>query len=162
MKTREHGTGYRRLGWYVRKLTFRNPSCWKDSGYCRVTRPSDIVLLGQLSKSVQYVHCFVASQSSPSYGARGDTSSVSPARSSNGIVWAPDTTNYCAASCGPAVLHAYDATILRNELWNSSTVSGDAADNAVKFTIPTVRTEKFTSVPAATHRRIVWLSQRLR
>jgi hypothetical protein len=56
-------------------------------------------------------------------------------------VWALDTNSYCTAqstSCGPAVLHAYDAIDLATELWNSSTNPLDVAGNAVKFTVPTV------------------------
>jgi outer membrane protein assembly factor BamB len=66
---------------------------------------------------------------------------VSASGSQNGLVWALDTNSYCtyrSSSCGPAVLHAYDATDLATELWNSSTNSLDAAGNAVKFTVPTV------------------------
>ena len=60
--------------------------------------------------------------------------------SRNGILWMLDNNSYCIAdakSCGPTVLHAYDATNLATELWNSKMVSGDAAGNAIKFTVPT-------------------------
>jgi hypothetical protein len=85
------------------------------------------------------------SQSSSSYGLRGATPSVSSMGSSNGIVWALDNSNYCtrySPSCGPAVLHAYDATTLSTDLWNSSMVTTDAAGNAVKFTVPTIANGK--------------------
>ena len=85
------------------------------------------------------------SQSSTNYGNRGATPSVSSTGSSNGIVWALDNSNYCthySPGCGPAVLHAYDATTLSSDLWNSSMISTDAAGNAVKYTVPTVANGK--------------------
>ena len=85
------------------------------------------------------------SVSPDSYGFPGAPAAVSASgANTDGIVWALDETNNCmqSASCGPAVLHAYDATNLANELWNSSTVSADAAANAVKFTVPIVANGK--------------------
>ena len=71
---------------------------------------------------------------------------MSAAATQNGIVWALDTSQHCTPQtqngCGPAVLHAYDATNLATELWNSSTVAADAAGFAVKFTVPTIANGK--------------------
>jgi chitodextrinase len=85
------------------------------------------------------------SQSSGSFGFPGSTPSVSALGTTNGIVWALDNGQYCtqqATACGPAVLHAYDATNLATELWNSSQSSADSAGHAVKFTVPTVANGK--------------------
>jgi hypothetical protein len=89
-----------------------------------------------------------AHASSGSFGFPGATPSVSSIGvSTNGIVWALDNHSYCtqqAPVCGPAVLHAYDATNVNTELWNSSQAVGnrDQAGNAVKFTVPTVANGK--------------------
>jgi IPT/TIG domain len=85
------------------------------------------------------------SQSPENFGYPGATPSVSATGMTNGIVWALDTSAHCISggkTCGPAILRAYDATNLSHELWNSSTVSGDAAGNAVKFAVPTVANGK--------------------
>ena len=82
-----------------------------------------------------------ATSSSHAYGFPGSTPSVSAAGTQSGVVWALDTHSYCtrqSAACGPAVLHAYDASNLSTELWNSSLNAADAAGNAVKFSVPTV------------------------
>jgi hypothetical protein len=97
------------------------------------------------NSSTNLFNTSIASQSSSSYGFPGASPSVSSAGSSNGVVWALDNTNYCtnqSPGCGPAVLHVYDATNLGTDLWNSSMVSGDAAGNAVKFTVPTIANGK--------------------
>src|SRR5277367_2737467 len=86
-----------------------------------------------------------ASQSPASFGFPGATPSVSATGTTNAIVWAMNNNAYCtqqSSSCGPTVLHAYDATNLATELWNSSQTASDAAGNAVKFTVPTVANGK--------------------
>ncbi len=75
------------------------------------------------------------------YPFPGSNPSVSSAGSRNGIVWMLDNTSYCTSltgTCGPAVLHAYDASDVKHELWNSALVAADNAGNAVKFAVPTI------------------------
>jgi hypothetical protein len=79
------------------------------------------------------------------FGPRGGTPSISATGTANGILWVLDSTAYCtshAPSCGPVVLHAYDAANLALELWNSAANPADAAGYAVKFTVPTVANGK--------------------
>ena len=86
-----------------------------------------------------------SSRSGTVYAKFGATPSASASGATNGIVWALDNSLYCtpqSPGCGPTVLHAYDATNLATELWNSSQGSGNAAGNAVKFTVPTVANGK--------------------
>ncbi|MBS1839973.1 MAG: hypothetical protein JSS69_17395 [Acidobacteria bacterium] len=75
----------------------------------------------------------------------GPTPSVSSNGTMNGIVWAIDSSQYGPPTpngSGPAVLHAYDATNLATELWNSAQGAGNAAGNAVKFAVPTIANGK--------------------
>ena len=86
-------------------------------------------------------------QSANSFGFPGATPSVSSLGSTagTGIVWALDNSSYCteqSSSCGPTVLHAYSATNVATELWNSTQGTGNTAGNAVKFTVPTVANGK--------------------
>jgi hypothetical protein len=103
-----------------------------------------------------------SSQSSESFGFPDVSPSVSSQGTSNGIVWAIDAGLYGYASpnaaggincyvspvpapcTGPAVLHAYSATNLANEYWNSALAAGnrDQAGNAVKFVPPTIANGK--------------------
>jgi hypothetical protein len=84
------------------------------------------------------------------FGFAGATPSISAASATtDGIVWAIDTGAYrtrngASLAAGPAILHAFDASNISTELWNSSQAAAgrDTAGNAVKFTVPTVANGK--------------------
>ena len=69
-----------------------------------------------------------------SYGLRGANTVVSANGTQNGIVWA-----YEKSATGGAILHAYDAANVGNELWNSNMNSTrDALGEGIGFAVPVV------------------------
>ncbi len=67
----------------------------------------------------------------------GATPTVSSNGSTNGVVWTLETDGY--AKSNSAILHAYDAANVGDELYNSKmNPTRDSAAGAVKFTVPTV------------------------
>lgn len=71
-----------------------------------------------------------------SYGHPGSTPSISANGTANGIVWVTAIGN-------PAVLCAFDASNVTNEIYNSSMMGArDTIPNGVKFALPTVANGK--------------------
>ena len=70
----------------------------------------------------------------------GATASLSANGTSNAIIWEIDNSTYNStdpSASGASVLHAYDATNLSKELYNSTQAgSRDQAGLALKFTVP--------------------------
>jgi hypothetical protein len=123
---------------------FATGAFWNSNFY--LTGQSGKLQAFSLNSTTAKMNTPAYSVSGNSFGFPGATPSVSstPANT-NGIVWALDNSQYCtpqSPGCGPAVLHAYDATNLATELWNSTQGSGTSAGNAVKFTVPTVANGK--------------------
>ena len=75
-----------------------------------------------------------SSSSSETYGYPGSTPSISANGTSNAIVWA-------VQNAGSGILHAYDATNLATELYNSSTAPGDSFGEN-KYIVPTIANGK--------------------
>jgi Concanavalin A-like lectin/glucanases superfamily/IPT/TIG domain/Domain of unknown function (DUF2341)/Putative Ig domain len=88
------------------------------------------------------------SSSSTSIGYPGITPSISSNGTAAGtaILWAIDSSQFGSPGPGPgpAVLHAFDATNIVNELWNTTQAANnrDRAGNAVKFAVPTIANGK--------------------
>jgi hypothetical protein len=88
--------------------------------------------------------------------AHGATPSLSANGNINGIIWDIDNSAYTSCGCdpsqsGPSVLHAYDASNVATELYNSSQAANgrDTAGLALKFTVPTIVNGR-VFVPTAT------------
>ena len=79
------------------------------------------------------------SRSSATYGGRGGTLAISANGSANGILW----TLQSNGTASPGVLHAYDASSLTTELYNTSQAgSRDTLDAWSKFSLPLVANGK--------------------
>jgi hypothetical protein len=122
---------------------FATPAFWQNTLY--IAGAGGVLKAFSLNPTTSTFTTAPSSQSSSTFGFPGATPSISAQGTNNGIAWALNNHTYCteqSPSCGPTVLHAYDATNLATELWNSSQSSGDAAGFAVKFTVPTVANGK--------------------
>jgi hypothetical protein len=77
------------------------------------------------------------------FGMHGATASLSANGATNGIVWDIDNSNYnftTPLSSAPSILHAYNASNVATELYNSTQAPSnrDQAGAALKFTVPTI------------------------
>jgi hypothetical protein len=134
------------------------PALWRNNLY--TGGQSDSLRQFSFNPTTELFNPTVASLSAQVFGYPGNTPSVSSQGGAHGMVWAIDASLYgyaspnagvnCstvpvpAACTGPAILHAYDATNLSVEYWNSSMAANnrDRAGNAVKFVPPTVANGK--------------------
>ena len=113
---------------------FSTPAFWNNTVYFSaaydVLKAFSIVQ-GLLSPSP-------VSQAAEMFGFPGATVSVSANGTTGGIAWAVQTDDFAVG--GPAVLHAYDASNVATELYNSTQADAgrDTLGPAVKFVVPTV------------------------
>ncbi|TMJ11291.1 MAG: pyrrolo-quinoline quinone [Bacillati bacterium ANGP1] len=115
-------------------IHFGTPAVWNNLVYFLAA--FDVLKAFSISKG--HLSTSPASQGTTAFGFPGATVSVSANGATDGIVWAVETHAY--AKHGPAVLHAYDATDVGTELYNSTQADGgrDTLGPAVKFAVPTV------------------------
>jgi len=138
------GTDVTNSGGWIPGVIFSVGAIWNDRYYLApAAQPLQAYTLNPATAKLS----LAARASSPSGGYQwpGGTPSISADGSTNGILWVLDDSQYCTGDspgCGPAVLHAYNATNIGDELWNSADASGDHAGNAVKFTVPTIANGK--------------------
>jgi hypothetical protein len=125
-------------------LNFSTPTYWNESVY--FCGEGDYVKAFQMSNGL--LPSTWTSQSPTQIGFPGTTGSISAisATDPNAILWMLDNSGFGAQGQqpSPSVLHAYDATNLANELYNSSQAANnrDRAEDAVKFTVPTIANGK--------------------
>ncbi len=85
--------------------------------------------------SIQNNQLVLASQSNTRFSSRGPIPIVTSNGTADAIVWIAERVT----STGQSILHAYDATNLANELYNSNQNSGrDALGKGTVFTVPLV------------------------
>ncbi len=133
--------------------SFSTPGFWNNNAYFFPTLlPTTNLFPGESLAFDSATGKFntTPTQQTPSvFGFSGATPSISASSATtDGIVWAIDSgafgTGDTVRAAGPAILHAFDASNVSKELWNSSQAAGgrDTAGNAVKFTVPTVANGK--------------------
>jgi len=113
---------------------FGGPAFWNNNAY--FGGANDHLKAFTYNRQTQLLSTGPASQSPETFSFPGPTPAISSNGTSNGIVWIVETDNYGG---GLAVLRAYDATNLANELYNSQqNPSRDSPGDAVKFVVPTI------------------------
>jgi hypothetical protein len=120
---------------------FSTPVFWNGSIYYHCH--NDVLRAFSWNANTNLMSTEPTSVGTEVYQTHGATGSLSANGAMNGIIWDIDNTAYVGsdpASSGPSVLHAYDATNVATELYNSSQASSgrDTAGAASKFTVPTI------------------------
>jgi hypothetical protein len=116
------GTGWNRL--------YGNPSYWNGFVYVGASNAP----LKQYRFQNGLLNTATVAQSPTSYGLRGGNTVVSANGTQNGILWA-----YEKSISGRGILHAYDATQISSELWNSNMNAGrDQLGTGIGFGTPVV------------------------
>ena len=112
---------------------FSSPAFFNNQIYYQMS--SDVTKAFSISNA--HINPTPTSQSKTSFSALGGTPSISANGISNGIVWTLQSDAF--ATSGPYVLHAYNATNLAIELYNSSqNLARDNPGPAIQMTTPTV------------------------
>ncbi len=124
---------------------FGAPAFWNNTAYFggsgEYNQPGDYMKAFHFNPTTGQLASPPFSESSTIFLFPGPTPVVSSSGTTNGIVWALENAQF--NNPGPVVLHAYDATNLATEFYNSSqNLSRDNPGNAVKFTVPTVANGK--------------------
>ncbi|HKN17667.1 MAG TPA: Ig-like domain-containing protein [Candidatus Sulfotelmatobacter sp.] len=118
---------------------FSTPVYWNGSIYYHCNQ--DVLRAFSWNASTGLLSTTATSKATPVYGMHGATASLSSNGATNGIIWDIDNSAYVdtGTGSGPSILHAYDATNVATELYNSSQAgSRDTAGAALKFTVPTI------------------------
>jgi phospholipase C len=116
---------------------FDTPAYWNGNVYYH----GEQGVLQQFSWSNGALSSSPVATASTVFGIHGATPVISANGASGGIVWELQVDQ--APNKGAAILHAYDATNVAHELYNSAQASSrDTAGPAVKFTVPTVADAK--------------------
>jgi hypothetical protein len=115
---------------------FDTPAYW--NGHIYIHCEKDVLKEYTWSSSTGLLSTTYSSKGTTEvFGVHGATVSISSNGNTDGIAWEIESTN--APTSGPAILHAYDATNVGTELYNSSQAgSRDTAGKAVKFVVPTI------------------------
>jgi hypothetical protein len=119
---------------------FGTPAVWTDStGTIRVYAGANGTALGAYPIANAVLAPAPASQSPSLFSGEAPSPAISSNAAMTGIVWALDTSGYSTTPPGPAVLHAYDATNLATDLYNSTQAGArDLPGVALPFTVPLV------------------------
>lgn len=120
---------------------FSTPVYWNGSIYYHCSH--DVLKAFSWSSSTGLLSTTPTSSGANVYTTHGATASLSANGATNGIIWDIDNSAYNEndpSSSGPLVLHAYDASNVATELYNSSQAAAgrDTAGLALKFTVPTI------------------------
>ena len=111
------------------------PAFWNNNVY--FGGYSDHLKTFRFDPQAQQLSVGPVSQSRQYFNYPGPTASVSSNGQNNGIVWVIQSDAF--ARNGPAILRAYDANNLGNELYDSNqSPLRDGAGSTVKFTPPTI------------------------
>jgi hypothetical protein len=120
---------------------FSTPVYWNESGSIYFHCSHDVLRAFSWNATTGLLSTTPTSIGTTTYTTHGATASLSANGAANGIIWDIDNSAYVdtGTGSGPSVLHAYNATNVAIELYNSAQAgSRDTAGAALKFTVPTI------------------------